>query len=390
MTASMTEPLDPQRTAAFHADRDIHAAVPQRTTFSQVALSVGTGLALGMMNSSVSYIFSRSIPTAMYWMVATLIYSCVMVALWKYVFLRFADLSPGARLATQTLTALASFTALSLIVVEAHYSVFGLGRSSILFPYEGQDIVRTIPAEALRRAPWLFALMPIIPTTIICVVAFHQSWWRINELEDAQAELRELAVAAQLAALRAQLNPHFLFNSLNSIAELVRTDPERAEECVERLAEILRYVLQRTQGDLVPLADELRIAFAYLDIEKARFGDALTVETQIEERARNAMLPGLTLQPLIENAVNHGISRKVGGGLITIEARVRQGDLCIAVRDTGVGMKHSVAPFDRGFGLRNLRERLTRRYGPSYEPVIESGPEGGTSITLRVPLRAVV
>lgn len=384
MTASSSSPSDSQRSTAFLADRHVQASVSPRTTFSQVALSVGTGLALGLMNASVSYIFSRSVPMALYWLCGTLIFAGVMVALWKYVFLHFQNLAPAARLTAQTVTALASFTVLSLAVVEAHYSVFGLGRSSILFPYDGGDITRTISAEAMRRAPWFFALMPIIPTTMICVVAFRQSWWRINELEDAQAELRELAVAAQLAALRAQLNPHFLFNSLNSIAELVRTDPERAEECIERLAEILRYVLQRTQGDLVPLSDELRIAHAYLEIEKARFGDALSVETHIEERARGVLLPGLTLQPLVENAVNHGISRKVGGGLITIEAVLRGGDLCIAVRDTGIGMNQS-APFDRGVGLRNLRERLTRRYGQRYEPVVRSGPEGGTSITLRVP-----
>lgn len=379
-------PSDADRATAFLADRDVFAAVAPRSTFSQAALGLGTGLALGFMNACVSYIYSRSLPAAAYWLFATLTFSLVMVALWKFAFLRFRHLPTAARLTAQAVTALIAFTALSMTAVEAYHSVFGLGRSSLLFPYQGEDITRVIPAESLRRAPWLFALMPILPSAVICVIAFNQSWWRIFELEDAHAELRELALAAQLAALRAQLNPHFLFNSLNSIAELVRTDPERAEECIERLAEILRYVLQRTQGDLVSLADELRIAQAYLDIERARFGESLSIETRIDERARNVLLPGLTLQPLVENAVNHGISKKVGGGRITIEASLADGDLCIAVRDTGVGMSKSVAPFDSGVGLRNLRERLTRRYGKDYEPVIRSGPAGGTSITLRVPV----
>lgn len=381
-----TLPSEAERSTAFLADRNVHSGVAPRTTFSQAALGIGTGVALGFMNSCVSYIYSRSLPAAAYWFFATLTFSCVMVALWKFVFLRFRHLSTPWRLAAQAATALLAFAALSMAVVEAYHSVFGLGRSSLLFPYQGDDIVRLVTAESLRRAPWFFAAMPILPCVVICVIAFNQSWWRIFELEDAHAEMRELALAAQLAALRAQLNPHFLFNSLNSIAELVRADPERAEECIERLAEILRYVLQRTQGDLVPLADELRIAHAYLDIERARFGDALAVETRIEERARAVLLPGLTLQPLVENAVNHGISKKVGGGLITIEAVLDDGNLCIAVRDTGVGIKGSVAPFDSGVGLRNLRERLTRRYGRDFEPVIHSAPQEGTSILLRVPI----
>jgi len=379
-------PLDPARPPAFFADGDIDRGLPERTTFSQAAVSIGTGVALGLMNFCVSFIFSRSLPAATYWFFATLLFSVVTLVLWKFVFLRFREYAPRWRLAVQMACALTSFTILSLIVVEAAYSVFGLGSGSILFPYAGGDKVITLRAESIRGAPWLLAIMPIIPTTIICIIGFNQAWWRIFELEDKQKELRELALAAQLAALRAQLNPHFLFNSLNSIAELVRSDPERAEECVERLAEILRYVLKGTQADLVPLADELRVARAYLEIEQARFGESLRVETHIDERARGILLPGLTLQPLVENAVKHGISQKVGGGLITIEASLDNGDLCLAVRDTGVGMSHSTAPFNRGVGLRNLRERMTRRYGARYEPVIHSGPEGGTSITLRVPL----
>ncbi len=352
-------------------------------------LIFGTGLALAVMNGCMSYVFSRSVPSSIYWVVSTLVFSAVTLLIWTLAFPRFSDLSPPWRWVAQWSLAIVVFTLLSLGVTEAHHTVFGLGSGSILFPYAGEDLAVTISAEAIRRAPWLFAIVPIVPTAIICIVGFNQSWWRIFELEERHEELRELALAAQLAALRAQLNPHFLFNSLNSIAELVRVDPERAEECVERLAEILRYVLKRTQIDLVPLRDELRIAQSYLDIERARFGEALQVETRIEDEARTVMMPGLILQPLVENAVKHGISQKVGGGLITIEAGLENGDLRLSVRDTGVGMKPSDAPFDSGVGLRNLRERLTRRYGMRYEPTIESRPGEGTMITLRVPREPV-
>lgn len=372
---------------AFFADGDIDRG-GRGEVFSQSMLILGTGIGMGMLNASWMYGFSRSSGGALYWFVSTLVYSLVTLALWMFVFPRFSTLPAAKRWLAQWAIAIGCFGVLSLLVVEASHSVFGLGRGSILFPYDGADLALTISAETLRRSPWLFAIMPIIPAAIICTIGFNRSWWRVFKLVGEQEELRELALSAQLAALRAQLNPHFLFNSLNSIAELVRTDPERAEECIERLAEILRYVLRRTQIDLVPLADELRIAQAYLEIEQARFGDALRVETRVEDATRSILLPGLILQPLVENAVKHGISQKIGGGVITIEAGMDDGDLRISVRDTGAGMAASVAPFDRGVGLRNLRERLTRRYGDRYEPTIQSRPGEGTSITVRVPREA--
>jgi len=385
---SIEHESDTHPATAFFADGDAGVRPAPSAGIRGSLVVLGSGLGIGLLLSGTSYGFLGSVPAALYWLFATMIYSCCTLVLWRYVLPRFAEYSPLARALAQWGTALASFAVLSLVTVEMGYSVFGIGHGSILTPYAGGDIDMTIAAEALRRGPWLFALMPILPTAILCIVGFNQSWWRIFELEGRQEELRELAISAQLAALRAQLNPHFLFNSLNSIAELVRTDPDRAEECIERLAEILRYVLQRTQIDMVPLSDEVRVVQAYLEIEQARFGDSLVVETKVDEGVRSVMLPGLILQPLVENAVKHGVSGKVEGGRITIEAVMEGADLRIAVRDTGVGMDLSDSVFDRGVGLRNLRERLIRRYGPGYEPVIESDGATGTSITVRVPMVA--
>ncbi len=370
--------------AAFFADGEVRQDPETRSRYGGYFV-LGTGLGMGLLLGGTIYGMTGSVRGGLYWLVSAIVYSALSLALWKWVLPRFGDYAPGWRLAAQAVTAVGTFAVLSLLVVEAHHSVFGLGSGSILHPYSGPDRTFEISADALRSGPWVFALIPILPTTIMCLIGFNQSWWRIAVLEDRQEELRELAIAAQLAALRAQLNPHFLFNSLNSIAELVRSDPERAEECIERLAEILRYVLQRTQIDLVPLSDEVRIAQSYLEIEQARFGDSLTIETKLDDKVRGALLPGLILQPLVENAVQHGVSRKAGGGRITIEAGVEGDDIRIDVRDTGVGIDLSGGVFDRGVGLRNLRERLTRRYGPRYEPVVESEAGQGTSITVRVP-----
>ena len=261
-----------------------------------------------------------------------------------------------------------------------------LGGSSLLWPYEGGDRTIVISADSIRHAPFIFALVPVVPTALIIIIGFNQHWWRMFLMHGRQEELRELAVSAQLAALRAQINPHFLFNSLNSIAQLIVSDPVKAEACVERLGEIYRYLLHRAHADFVPLAEELSVAESYLEIERARFGDALMVEEKIDVRARGLLLPSLILQPLVENAVKHGISPKVGGGRVTIEAHVFDGDLRLAVRDTGVGVRDEHSIFEHGVGLRNVRDRLLRLYGADYAPQVVSRPGDGTTVTLRIPL----
>jgi LytS/YehU family sensor histidine kinase len=221
------------------------------------------------------------------------------------------------------------------------------------------------------------------------VVGFNQSWWQIFLLERREHQARDLAASAQLEALRARINPHFLFNSLNSIAQLISSDPERAEACVERLAEVFRYLLHSDSREFVTLHDELEIADAYLDIERARFGERLKVELDIEDAARSRLLPTLILQPLVENAVKHGVAQKVEGGTVRIHAELdRSGDLCVVVRDTGVGMRDGTAhAWSNGVGLRTVHDRLVQLYGEAYAPRIESVPGQGTSVAVRIPLQ---
>lgn len=351
---------------------------------SQQILIYGMGLAIGMQSGFVNYALWHKPSGALFIVFAALVYAALMQQLWQRVLPRFSRLRLGWRIAAQTAVSLFAFGALSVALMELRAVL--LSESSLLFPYSGPDVHITIAAETIRRAPLVFSLIPILPVVLICVVGFHQHWWRIVRLQNRQEALRELAVSAQLAALRAQINPHFLFNSLNSIAQLIVTEPRKAEACVERLAEIYRYLLHRAHSDFVPLAEELSVAESYLEIERARFGDALRVEEHIDAQARDLLLPSLILQPLVENAVKHGISPKVGGGRVTIEARIDDGDLRLAVRDTGVGLGDQGTLFEQGVGLRNVRERLLRLYGAEYAPQVVSKPGAGTTVTLRIPV----
>jgi len=239
-----------------------------------------------------------------------------------------------------------------------------------------------------QMAARLYAVLPVVPTVLITLIGYHQYWHRVLALQHRERELTELAATAQLAALRAQINPHFLFNSLNSIAQLIRTDPDKAENCVERLADIFRYILRRAEKEFVPLADELEMATAYLEIERARFGDRLRVETRIDPRGLRQLIPNLILQPLVENAIKHGLSRKIGAGTLRIDVALNDGCLDLTVGDDGLGMAHPALErvYERGVGLRNLRDRLARLYGPAHLPEIRSALGGGTQVHLRLPV----
>ena len=350
----------------------------------EMLIIYGTSLCIGLHLALIQLAIFRKLSAALFVVAASLAYASVAWLLWQWVLPRFVEYGLWRRTSYQFVVTLVCFLVLSVVTIEVHALL--LGGSSILRPYEGGPRTITIPTEALRRAPLIYALIPVVPTALLCVVGFNQHFWRIVMLKGRQVALQELAVSAQLAALRAQVNPHFLFNSLNSIAQLITVDPEKAEACVERLGEIYRYLLQRAHADFVPLADELRVAEAYLDIEHARFGDHLIVEEKIDPPARSVLLPSLILQPLVENAVKHGISPKMGGGRVTIEARLDDGDLRLAVSDTGVGVRQQATMFDRGVGLSNVRDRMLHLYGNDYLPEVRTSPDHGTTVTLRIPV----
>ncbi|HYD49778.1 MAG TPA: histidine kinase [Terriglobales bacterium] len=351
----------------------------------QLIFLYGTGTAVGLYLALIHLYIWRSWRPFFVFLIGALLFSTAALGLWRWVFPRIGPKANGAiRVAGHVIACLLTFGLLSLLVTEV--DAWFRDGGSVLKPYRGGDRTITIPADAIRWAPVAYSLIPIAPTVLLVVVGYHLYWLRFQMMQARQRELRELAVSAQLAALRAQVNPHFFFNSLNSIAQLIATDPEKAEACVERLAEIFRYMLKRSDNELVSLADELEIAEAYLHIEKARFGANLRVEEKVDDQARGVVLPGLILQPLVENAVKHGISQKIGGGSVIIEAALDHGDLRLSVADTGVGMRARDTVFERGVGLRSVRDRLVRLYGPRYAPTISSSDGEGTRVTVRVPL----
>jgi LytS/YehU family sensor histidine kinase len=187
---------------------------------------------------------------------------------------------------------------------------------------------------------------------------------------------------ARLEILKGQLQPHFLFNTLNTIAELVHTDPEKADSMIIALSDMLRVTLNADSASLVPLAREMEFTQHYLHIMQTRFGNRLQYVTDIPAAAQAALVPPFLLQPLVENAVLHGIQPKAGAGLITIRARVDGGELFLTVADDGVGLLKS-KPRREGLGVENTRARLQELFAGATSVVLKS--DGGVCASITMP-----
>jgi sensor histidine kinase YesM len=224
---------------------------------------------------------------------------------------------------------------------------------------------------------------PIIHGTESALRFYRQ----LKEKEQLEERLRALATQAELKALKAQINPHFLFNTLNTIAALTHSDPPQAEATIERLAEMFRYVLNGTERGQVSLEDELAFVDGYLAIEKARFGDRLQIIEEIVPQALAASIPSLSLQPLVENALRHGHSED-GSIHLTISAQIIGEEVAIAIADRGPGMPavYKANP-KRGIGMSNVDERLRKTYGEEYGLEIRDNVPNGTIVIVKVPTR---
>ncbi|HEX4826301.1 MAG TPA: sensor histidine kinase [Candidatus Polarisedimenticolaceae bacterium] len=229
-------------------------------------------------------------------------------------------------------------------------------------------------------------------TVIYCgiVVAHGAIRWsaayRAQQL--AAASLGRDLVEAQLRALQGQLRPHFLFNTLNSIVAMIDRDPEAAQRMIIQLAELLRAALRTADTQEIPLAQELELTRLYVDIEKVRFSDRLEVLWRVDVDPER-LVPALVLQPLVENAIVHGIARKSGPGRIVVEVAERDRGLSVRVVDDGVGLSEGRASAPGGIGLANLRARLQRLYGAAGTLELAPCAGGGTEATLLIPRRAI-
>jgi len=232
-------------------------------------------------------------------------------------------------------------------------------------------------------SPWMTAL--VILATVLGV-ATPIKIWNSARIEHRVQEQEKLLLAAKVEALKSQINPHFLFNTLASISSLIRSQPETARTVIVRLSGLLRR-LMRSHQHFVTLREELESIDEYLDIEVVRFGPKLQVRKEVGEDTLDVIVPSMILQPLVENSIKHGLSRKVGTGSILIRSRRENGRVVIEVEDDGMGflMDALETPMSSGIGLTNVRERLHVIYGASYQLKLTSEPGRGTSARIEIP-----
>ncbi|HSZ17666.1 MAG TPA: histidine kinase [Terracidiphilus sp.] len=261
------------------------------------------------------------------------------------------------------------------LIVAAEVCRYSLRRE---FPHR---IFALVAAE-----PWLQALVWF---TAPIVVGVAIKVWNALRIELKLEEQKRLLLEARLDALQRQINPHFLFNTLNSIASLVRMKPELAREMTVKLANILRALL-KDHDTYVPLSDELRFTDDYLDIEVVRFGaDKLHVEKEIDPRTLEVLVPSILLQPLIENSIKHGLEPRIHGGTVTLRSKLEGNRVRIEVADDGVGMGNrpqtALRRTGAGIGMKNVQERLEVLYGPQARFSVVSNPGRGTLVSIEIP-----
>jgi two-component system LytT family sensor kinase len=224
-----------------------------------------------------------------------------------------------------------------------------------------------------------------LPTYWLVLALIHAvdyyAKFRDREIRASQLETR--LAEARLAALKRQMNPHFLFNTLNSISSLMYVDPDAADAMLARLSELLRLALDADGEQEVPLARELAMLSRYLEIERIRFEDRLRVEMDVAPSLLDARVPVLSLQPLAENAIRHGIARCPEGGMLRVRAARDDGHLRLAVENDGPGLLSGEA--GDGIGLANLRARLEQLYGPAQRLDLADRPEGGVRVEITIP-----
>ena len=222
------------------------------------------------------------------------------------------------------------------------------------------------------------------------VVGIALKVWNALRLEMSLEEQKRLLLEARLEALQRQINPHFLFNTLNSIASLVRSQPEMARTMTVKLASILRALL-KDHDAYVSLREELKFTDDYLDIEVVRFGrEKLRVEKEIDPRTLDVLVPSILLQPLIENSIKHGLEPRIGGGTVTVRSRLEGDRILIQVADDGVGIGNGAPSTGlrragAGIGMKNVQERLEVLYGNQARFTIESNPGRGTLVSIEIP-----
>ncbi|MFQ5638242.1 MAG: sensor histidine kinase [bacterium] len=219
---------------------------------------------------------------------------------------------------------------------------------------------------------------------IFYTINFYQ---KFKEKELRETELNLLTKKMELQNLKSQINPHFLFNALNSVNALMAKDPEKARMMNAKLAQLLRFSLDGYDERFITLKQELEFIHNYLDIEKVRFGNKLTIHEKIAKQTLNSKVPSMLLQPLVENAIKHGISKLKQGGELSIHAMKKNGILNLEVANTGMRIPEAslLGFMDKGIGLKNTNERLKRLYGEAFGLRLESTLPNGLCVKIKIP-----
>ncbi len=252
-----------------------------------------------------------------------------------------------------------------------------------------QALGRAVPSRWMfsieAHGPWLFALVLL---ATVMAVAVPIKIWNNTRVEMNLEQHQQLLLKARMDALSSQINPHFLFNTLNTVASLIRFDPDHARVVVIKLSNILRRLLRKHET-FVPLREELDFIDDYLDIEVTRFGrDNLQIFKQVDEHTLEAFVPSMLLQPIVENSLKHGLAPKLEGGQIYIRTASQDGRLVIEVEDNGIGIPEGRLSqvYADGIGISNVQERLRVLYGGDFRMEITSREGQGTLIRIEVPV----
>ncbi len=256
-------------------------------------------------------------------------------------------------------------------------------RTELALLFEQQGLLFALIGSSASIHP-LTRLLAYVAT--VMGIGLTLKVWNNTRNEWKIENQQRLLTEARMLNLARQMNPHFLFNTLNSVTSLIRTDPDQARQVIYRLSTILRELLNM-KASFVRLRDELSLIDDYVDIEQVRFGSRLQFEKDMDEAAGSALVPSMMLQPLVENSIKHGIGPKLGNGTIWLRVRLGAGRLQIEVEDDGVGIPVEDMPgvFRKGIGVSNVRERLEMLFGTDFQFAFEPRPDGGVRVRIQIP-----
>lgn len=340
---------------------------------------------LGALSSALAWKFAQSLGKAGPPLATLIVLNCSYWYIWALFTPSIVWLSQHFRLERQGLLRAAAVHLPSVALFSLAHIMAMAGVQWWLAMSIGKPFAWWTEAQqsALQNFDWEMMTYWAIAGLSHAVLYYRES--RERALRTAQLETK--LIEAQMRTLRQQLQPHFLFNTLHAISALMHRDVDAADRTLIRLSDLLRMTLENLGEQQVTLKTELDFLTKYLEIEQTRYADRLTVEFDVQAEALDVLVPTLLVQPLVENAIKHGISRKKGPGHITITARGAHDKLCIEVRDDGVGLSESaLGALQKGIGVSTTRARLQHQYGADYRFEFHRLPEG-LAVVVAVPWR---